>query len=84
MIVYRCDLCGEVRDCSQREIESTEYDICAECWTGLTAKLQGKGRPLKPRQTIALPALPQSPSPAPEIRPPFRERPVIIADSGVH
>jgi hypothetical protein len=27
MIAYRCDLCGEVRECSQREIEQTEYVV---------------------------------------------------------
>jgi len=27
-----CDLCGEVKDCLQKEIEGKEYDICAECW----------------------------------------------------
>jgi len=27
-----CDLCGKARDCLQKEIEGTEYDICSECW----------------------------------------------------
>jgi hypothetical protein len=45
MIVYKCDLCSEVRECSQREIEQTEYDICADCWNALADKLKDKGRP---------------------------------------
>jgi hypothetical protein len=44
MIVYRCDLCGEIRDCNQREIDRLEYDICSECWSALMAKLKDKGR----------------------------------------
>ncbi|HET7208200.1 MAG TPA: hypothetical protein VFI95_16615 [Terriglobales bacterium] len=57
MIVYRCDLCDEIRECTQREIEHTEYDICAECWEALSAKLKGKGRP-KHVDAIAAPANP--------------------------
>jgi hypothetical protein len=25
-----CDLCGEAKDCFQKEIEGKEYDICSE------------------------------------------------------
>jgi hypothetical protein len=39
-----CDLCGEVKDCLQKEIEGKEYDICAECWKPLEQKLRRKGR----------------------------------------
>lgn len=39
-----CDLCGEAKDCLQKEIEGKEYDICSECWKPLEQKLRGKGR----------------------------------------
>lgn len=39
-----CDLCGEAKDCLQREIESKEYDLCSDCWKTLEQKLRGKGR----------------------------------------
>ena len=39
-----CDLCGEAKDCLQKEIEGKEYDICPECWKPLEQKLRGKGR----------------------------------------
>jgi len=39
-----CDLCGEAKDCLQKEIEGTEYDICTECWKPFEQKLRGKGR----------------------------------------
>ena len=42
-----CDLCSEVKDCSQKEIEGKEYDICSECWKPLEEKLRGKGRAKK-------------------------------------
>ena len=80
MIVYRCDLCGETRDCRQREIENTEYDICEECWAGLMTRLQGKGRSRKTRETVTLPMVPEPP--APRTEPPFRQPPTIIADAG--
>ena len=49
-----CDLCGETKDCSHREIEGKEYDICCECWAPLALKLKGKGRAKKP-ETVFLP-----------------------------
>lgn len=49
-----CDLCGEAKDCLQKEIEGKEYDICAECWEPLARKLKGKGR-AKIRETVFLP-----------------------------
>ena len=84
MIVYRCDLCGEVRDCVQHQIDNTEYDMCAECWTSFMARLEGKGRARKTRETVTLPPLPEAPSPAPETKPPFRQPPIITAETGVH
>jgi hypothetical protein len=49
-----CDLCGEAKDCKQKEIEGKEYDICAECWNPLAQKLEGKGR-TKHQETVFLP-----------------------------
>ena len=49
-----CDLCGETKNCLQKEIEGKEYDICSECWTPLAERLKGKGRP-KDRETVFLP-----------------------------
>jgi len=51
-----CDLCGEAKDCLQKEIEGKEYDICSECWGPFAQKLMGKGR-LKNRETVLLPPL---------------------------
>ena len=48
-----CDLCGQAKDCSQKEIEGKEYDICSECWKPLEQKLRGKGRATK--ETVLLP-----------------------------
>lgn len=42
-----CALCGRIRECLAREIDGTEYDICAECWNELAEKLKGKGRATK-------------------------------------
>jgi len=82
MIVYKCDLCGELRDCSQKEIVRIEYDICSECWDGLTAKLKGKGRVRARRETLIVPppvTVPEVPS---ETKPPFPgQPPEIIAGS---
>jgi len=39
-----CDLCGEAKDCLQKQIEGKEYDFCSECWEPLERKLRGKGR----------------------------------------
>ncbi len=49
-----CDLCGEAKDCLQKEIEGKEYDICSECWNPFAQKLRGKGR-VKNRETVFLP-----------------------------
>ena len=39
-----CDLCGEERKCTSRQIEDREFDICEACWRPLAEKLSGKGR----------------------------------------
>lgn len=49
-----CDLCGEAKECLQKEIDGKQYDICAECWNPLAQKLKGKGR-IKHRETVFLP-----------------------------
>jgi len=50
-----CDLCGEAKDCLQKEIAGKEYDFCPECWNPFAQKLRGKGR-VKKRETVFLPA----------------------------
>lgn len=52
-----CDLCGKAKDCSQKEIDGKEYDMCSECWQPLARKLKGKGR-VKLRETVFLPQRP--------------------------
>jgi hypothetical protein len=37
-----CDLCGEARDCLQKDIEGKEYNICSGCWNPFAQKLRGK------------------------------------------
>ena len=67
MIVYRCDLCNEIRECSPREIEHVEYDICSECWNALESKLKGKGRPKQEVKAVGQPTpLPPEPTREPE------------------
>jgi len=61
MLVYRCDLCNEIRDCAQRLIEDKEYDICSECWNVLTQKLTGKGRAKQAPEIVTVPLPPPSP-----------------------
>jgi ribosome-binding protein aMBF1 (putative translation factor) len=50
-----CDLCGEAKNCLQKEIEGKEYDICSECWNPFEQRLKGKGRK-KDLVTVFLPA----------------------------
>ena len=57
-----CDICGEEKRCRTREIEGKEYDICAECWAPLAAKLKGKGRQKKD-EIVLLPEQPAIPEP---------------------
>ncbi len=78
MIVYRCDLCNEIRECTQREIEHSEYDICAQCWEALCAKLKGKGRSQRASETVTLPIVPApEPTEKPQQRPFPGEPPTI-------
>jgi len=49
-----CDLCGEAKECLQKEIEGKEYDLCSECWNPLSQKLRGKGRTIN-REIVLLP-----------------------------
>jgi len=50
-----CDLCGQAKECLQKEIEGKEYDICSDCWNPLAEKLKGKGRKTKEREMVFLP-----------------------------
>jgi hypothetical protein len=61
-----CDLCGQAKECSTREIEGKEYDICADCWNPLAEKLAGKGRSEKDREMVFLPAITTTPESEPE------------------
>jgi ribosome-binding protein aMBF1 (putative translation factor) len=79
MVVYKCDLCGQVKECLQTEIDHTEYDICRECWDELRAKLQGKGRVKDTREIILLPP-PREPD-EPEEKPEPGEPPIIHGSS---
>jgi hypothetical protein len=63
-----CDLCGQTKDCLQKEIESKEYDICSECWSALSERLKGKGRPRRQADTVFLPSPDKEPAPR-ETRP---------------
>jgi hypothetical protein len=56
-----CDLCGQTKECQQKEIEGKEYDICAECWNPLAEKLKGKGRTKKEREIVLLPTVTPEP-----------------------
>jgi hypothetical protein len=47
-----CDLCGEAKECLQKEIEGKEYDICADCWRPIAERLKGKGREKKVRDGV--------------------------------
>jgi hypothetical protein len=70
-----CDLCGESRECLQKEIDGKEFDICAGCWRPLEEKLKGKGRVKKPLEIVYLPqfTLPdtvrEDPKPLPKLPP---------------
>ena len=64
-----CDLCGEGKRCSRKEIEGKEYDICSGCWRPIADKLKGKGRTIRQKETIFLPPLPKEPE-KPEVKPP--------------
>lgn len=42
--MMRCDVCGTIAKCLQKEIEGKEFDICEPCWRPIGDKLSGKGR----------------------------------------
>jgi hypothetical protein len=52
-----CDLCGQAKECSKRQIEDKEYDICSDCWNALAEKLKGKGTLVKKRDLVLLPSM---------------------------
>ncbi len=56
-----CDLCGQPKECLQKEIDGREFDICVDCWQPFEEKLKGKGRVQRKRETVFLP-----PTPAPQ------------------
>ena len=60
MVVYKCDLCGKIRDCVQKFIEQKEYDFCIRCWASLAKKLSGKGRRLGQAEITLLPVRPSN------------------------
>ena len=64
-----CDLCGQTKECAKREIEGREYDLCGDCWDPLAAKLAGKGRVKKQRETVILPPLEKEPARPPKPNP---------------
>jgi ribosome-binding protein aMBF1 (putative translation factor) len=73
MIVVKCDLCDQVRDCRTIEIGGKEYDVCSDCWNPIEQKLAGKGRKAKEEEVVLLPpARVASPHPEPRVpgRPP--------------
>ena len=74
-----CDLCGQSKECLQKEIEGKEYDFCSECWNALAEKLKGKGRVNKQRDTVFLTPLTKEPEPQ-ETKPVRREPPKIWGD----
>jgi hypothetical protein len=75
-----CDLCGQAKDCSPKEIEGKEYDICTGCWKPLAEKLTGKGRPKKKRGHVFLPPLKTEPE-RPESKPAPGEPPKILCET---
>jgi hypothetical protein len=68
-----CDLCGQAKECLQKESEEREYDICVDCWRPLEEKLKGKGRAKRKRSVVFLPPQltpePEQPKPAPGLPP---------------
>ena len=58
-----CDICRQAKDCFSKEIEGKVYDICSDCWNPLEAKLKGKGRVKKERETVFLPSPVKEPEP---------------------
>ena len=50
-----CGLCGQNKECLEKEIDGKEYDICSDCWNPLAERLKGKGRAHKSREIVLLP-----------------------------
>jgi hypothetical protein len=71
-----CDLCGQAKECLQKEIDGKEYDLCSECWDALAQKLKGKGRE-KLRETVFLPSKPMKERKEEELHPLPGEPPII-------
>jgi hypothetical protein len=63
-----CDLCSQAKECSPKEIEGKEYDLCAECWQPLAERLAGKARLKRKRESVFPPPLKKEPEP-PEPKP---------------
>ncbi|PYV91936.1 MAG: hypothetical protein DMG05_06015 [Acidobacteria bacterium] len=42
MVIYKCDLCNQIRECVQKKIDGKYYDVCVDCWSPLEEKLRGK------------------------------------------
>ena len=64
-IMILCDLCGQAKECTSRQIDGKEYDICADCWNPLGEELKGKGRTKKQSEMVFLPPLKTEPEPPP-------------------
>jgi hypothetical protein len=79
-IMIVCDLCGQAKECLQKEIEAKVYDICSECWNPLEAKLKGKGRIKKERESVFSP--PPLTEPEPQEEKPVPGRPPKIWGEG--
>ncbi len=76
-----CDLCGQAKECSQKEIEGRVYDICFDCWNPLAQKLKGKGRAKKEREMVFLP-VPEKEPKGPDPKPAPKEPPKIWGEAG--
>jgi hypothetical protein len=79
MAAYKCDLCGQVKECLQKEIDNKEYDICRECWSELQAKLEGNGTAMERRKFVLLP--PPREREEPEEKPEPGESPIVHGSS---
>jgi hypothetical protein len=44
VLIYKCDDCGEVKECTEVTINGLVYDFCNDCKRKLDKKLKGKGR----------------------------------------
>jgi hypothetical protein len=77
-----CDLCCQPKECSPKEIEGREYDICSQCWKPLAEKLTGKGRVKRKREHVFLPPLTPEPE-RPESKPPGEPPKILCGDDRV-